>query len=74
MSRGRKKKMPIYEQIENLKEEIGRKEAELAELRGKLEELETLAEDERREELIGAFYSSGKSLEDLMAFLNEPAG
>ncbi len=68
MPRG-KKKLPLEEQIRNVKNSMAELTAELAKKKKLLKELEKAQKEEMKEKLAEAASNSGKSLEEIIQML-----
>ena len=72
MPRGRKPKVVLstQEQIDKLQGEIEELEIEIKEKKSEAKSLERQLEEEQARELLDAIYSSGKSFDDVLEYLN----
>ena len=72
MPRGRKKKYyTLEEQMTNALNEKARLEQDLKEVKAEIIKLEQQQEEEERNKIVNAILKSGKSMDDVMAWLNE---
>ena len=69
MPRGKKKIVNVAERIEAVKAEIATLSAQLKEKKAELKKLEAEQADEDKARLIEAYQASGKTVDDVLAFL-----
>ena len=69
MPRGKKKIVPVTERIEAVKAEIETLTAQLKEKKAELKKLEAEQAEEDKTKLLDAFIGSGKSVDEVVAWL-----
>lgn len=70
MARGRKKALSLDEQLEQVKTEISEMEQNLKDLKLKKKQLESEIKKEEKDKIISLIEQSGKSFDEVKAFLS----
>lgn len=70
MARGRKKSLSLDEQLEQVKTEISEMEQNLKDLKLKKKQLESEIKKEEKDKIISLIEQSGKSFDEVKAFLS----